>query len=249
MSKKRRWLAMLSIASLFIAVGGCSDDDDPIQTQQVNQELAEEVAAGAMDFLLEFGSDIADLIEAANAPKAGNMGRQIECAPIPGLESDFFCTVPANGEICPVDETTTQWVFSNCMETGVEPGIVDGTVTVTESGNVYNLDFNLDVDDGTIDGSLQVELGDPCVSLTYTDLEFDEDGVSVTLNETITLCDSGPSGSVSATVSATGFQRFIMDLSFPQGIPTIVITSATTMEPLFSCTYNPITESASCFPW
>jgi hypothetical protein len=249
MTKKSRWLAMLCIASLFIAVGGCSDDDDPIQAQQVDQQQAEAVVGDALDFLLTFGVDIADLIEAANAGKAGDMSKQQMCAPIPGLESEFFCTVPTAGEVCPVDEMTTEWVFSNCLQAaGDDPDTLDGTVEVTETGNVFDLDFDLDIDGGSLIGLMQVTLGE-CVTITYNGLEIDEDGATFDLDGSVTLCGDTPSGTLTVTANATGFQRFIMQVSFPQGIPTVVIISATSQEPLFTCTYTPLTESAQCFPF
>lgn len=252
MKRTPRWMAMLCIASLFIVAGGCSDDDDdPIQAQQVSQQAAESVVEDSLDFLLEFGSDIADLIEAAGAGKAGDISKQLECVPIPGLEREFFCDVPANGEICPgTGPGNTVWNFNNCTDPG--GGVVDGTVDVTEAGNTYDLDFDLDIldeDSGSIIGLMQVTLGDPCVTITYTALEIDEGDVSVTLDGFNDLCPTGPAGNLTATVSATGFQRFLMEISFPGEIPTVIIVSASTQEPLFSCTYNPLTETATCFPF
>lgn len=249
MSKKPRWLAMLCIASFFIAVGGCSDDDDPILSQPVSADQAAALIEDAVPFILEFGTDIADLLEAVSVNKSGNLSRQIECTPIPGLEADFFCTDPAAGEICPVNGMTTEWVFTNCMETAPDPGMVDGTVTVTESGNVFDLDFDLDVDDGTINGLMVVELGDPCVTITYTDFDLNEGDVSNTLNGTNTICPESISGTLDVSVKATGIQRFLMEISFVQGIPTVLVVSPLTQEPLYTCTYNPLSETAQCFPF
>jgi hypothetical protein len=247
MTEKTRWLAMLCIASLFVAVGGCSDDDDPVQPRQVNQQQAESIVGDALGFLLEFGSDIADLIEAAGAGKAGDMSKQLECVPIPGLEREFFCDIATNGEICPgTSAMNTVWTFNNC--TDESGGLVDGTVDLTESGNTFDLVFDLDVDGGSIIGFMQVSLGDPCVTITYTGLEIAEDDVVFSLDGNNTLCPSGASGNLNATVDASGFERFLMQISFVEGIPTVTIVSATTQVPLFSCTYNPLTQTATCVP-
>jgi hypothetical protein len=249
MSKKRRWLAMLSIASLFIAVGGCSDDDDVIQNQPVSGDQAAALIEDAVPFILEFGADIADLIEAASNGKSGNMSRQVECIPMPGLEADYFCTDPADGEICPVSAMTTEWRFNNCVETGEDPGTLDGTVTVTESGNTFTLVFDLAVDDGSMTGTMDVELGDPCVTVTYTGFEFDEGSVSNTINGTNTICPESVSGSLDVTVNASGIQRFLMQISFSQGFATILIINPATQIPLYSCTFNPLSQTAECFSY
>lgn len=248
MSKKRRWLAMLSIASLFIAVGGCSDDDDPIQAQQVSGDQAEALIEDALPFILEFGTDLADLLEAVYLDKAGDWNKQAECVPIPGIESEFFCTDPADGEICTTSATESDWVFDNCIETGFDPGTLDGMVAVTEVGNTFDLDFNLDVDDGSMIGLIEIVLGE-CVTVTYTNFEIEEGSVSNTINGSSTLCGESASGELDVTVNATGIQRFLMQISFNQGIPTILIVSPTTMTPLYSCTYNPLSETAQCFPF
>jgi hypothetical protein len=248
MSKKRRWLAMLSIASLFIAVGGCSDDDDDvIQAQEVSANQAENLIEGAVPFILEFGTDLADLLEAVYAPKVGDWNKQAECVPIPGIEAEFFCTDPADGEVCSTSETESEWVFNNCVETGMDPGTLDGTVAVTASGNTYDLDFNLDVDGGSMTGLLQVLLGE-CVTVTYTGFEIEEDDVRNTIDGTTEVCPESYDGTIDVTVNATGIQRFLMEITFFNGVPTIVIVSPSTQMPLYTCTYNPLSETAQCFP-
>jgi len=245
MTGKSRWLAMLCIASLFIAVGGCSDDDDVIPNQQVSADQAAALIEDAVPFVLEFGSDIADLLEEVLDKKSGNQTRQT-CVPMPGIETEFLCTVPSAGEVCPVDETTVEWVFSNCTETGPDPSILDGTVTVTGSTFSFDLLFDLDVDDGSINGSMQVTLGE-CPTISYQGLEIEEDGVSNTLNGASTICPDSASGTVSVTTNAPGIQRFLMEINFNTG--AILVISPTTQEPLYSCFYNPDTLSAQCFPF
>jgi len=249
MTKNSRWVAMLCIASLFIAVGGCSDDDDVIQRQQVSADQAAALIEDAVPFIVEFGSDIADLLEAVSSGKSGNMSRQVECVPIPGFDSEFFCTVPADGAVCPVDAMTTEWVFANCVETGFDPGTLDGTVTVTEAGNTFDLDFGLDVDGGSMTGLMQVVLGDPCVTVTYTGFEIADGGVSNTIDGTNTICPESVTGTLNVTVNATGIQRFLMEISFVQGIPTILVVDPSTSAPLYTCQYNPLSETAQCFPF
>jgi len=247
MTKSPRWLAMLCIASLLMAIGGCSDDDDPVQARQVNQQQAEAIVGDALAFLLEFGSDIADLIAAAGADRAGDVSKQLECVPIPGLEREYFCAIATDGEICPgTGPGNTVWNFNNCTDEG--GGLVDGTVDITESGNTFDLDFDLDVDGGSIIGIMQVVLGDPCVTITYSGLEIAEGDAAFTLDGSNTHCPDAVSGTLSATVSAAGFERFLMQISFVEGIPTVMIVSGTTQEPLFSCTYNPLTQTATCVP-
>jgi hypothetical protein len=247
MTKKSRWPVMLCIASLFIAVGGCSDDDDVFQPKQVSADQAAALVEEAVPFILEFGSNIADLLEAVNSGKAADRSNKQACVPIPGLESDYFCTVPEDGAVCPVNETTTEWVFSNCLETGFDPGILDGTVTVTESGNSFDLLFALDVDSESMTGSIQVTLGESCVTVNYSDFELGTGGGSNTINGDNTLCDDDSvSGTLSVTVDASGIQRFLMEIDFTQGI---LIISPSTQEILYSCTYNPQSETAQCFPY
>jgi hypothetical protein len=242
---------MLCIASLFVAVGGCSDDDDVIQSQQVTADQAAALIEDAVPFIVQFGSDIADLLEAIYAKKAagaGNVAAQQTCTPIPGLEAEYFCTMPEDGEVCPVDANTAELVFSNCTETAADPGTLDGTVTITQDGSSFDLLFDLDVDGGRIDGPLQVTLGE-CVALTYTGFVIEEGSVENTLDGTNTICPDTVTGTLNVSVNATGIQRFLMEIAFVQGIPSILIVSPTTQEPLYSCTYNPLTETADCFPF
>lgn len=247
MSKKRRWLAMLSIASLFIAVGGCSDDDDIIPNQQVSEDQAASLVGDAVPFILEFGADIADLLEMIYLDKSGGWNKQAMCVPIPGIDTEFFCTVPTAGEVCTEDEVNSELVFDNCTETGMDPGGLDGTVTVVAGGSSFDMLFDLDVDDGSITGAVLVLLDDPCATLTYTDFEIEEDGVSNTMSGTTTICPETANGTLSVTVNAPGIQRFLMEVNFNTGV--IIIVSPTTQEPLYSCFYDPFTESASCFPF
>lgn len=248
MSKKRRWLAMLSIASLFIAVGGCSDDDDVIPNQQVSADQAANLIEGAVPFILEFGTDLAALLEAFYLDKAGDWNKQAECESIPGIETEFFCTVPADGEICTTSATESNWMFDNCVETGMDPGTLDGTVGVTKSGDTFDMDFNLVVDDGSMTGLVRVAPGE-CVTVTYTDFEIYEDGVRNTINGSNTVCSQSASGTLNVTVNATGIQRFLMEIAFLQAIPTITVIDPSTQTPLYSCTYNPLSENAQCFPY
>ena len=247
MSKKRRWLAMLSIASLFIAVGGCSDDDDIIPNQQVSGDQAAALIEDAVPFILEFGNDIADLVELIYLDKSGGWNKQATCVPIPGVDTEFFCTDSADGQVCTEDEVNSELVFDNCTETGPEPGMLDGTVTVTAGTVDFDLLFALDVDDGSMTGTVQVTLGDPCATVSYTNFEIEEDGVSNTLNGTTTICPESASGTLSVTVSAPGIQRFLMEINFNTG--AIIIVSPTTQEPLYTCVYDPGNETAYCMPY
>jgi hypothetical protein len=241
---------MLCVASLFIVVGGCSDDDgdNVIRTQQVTADQAEVLIEDAIPFILEFGTDIADLMEAIfakNAAAAGDLLAQQECAPIPGLEADYFCTDPGDGEVCPVDEAVTELVFTDCVETAPDPGMLDGKVTVTEAGSTLDLLFALDVDDGRIGGGLEITYGD-CVTLTYNSLVIEEGSVESTINGTNEICPVSNSGTLDVTVNATGIQSFLMEINFAGVIPTIAVISPSSGLPLFNCTYNPVTETAQC---
>jgi hypothetical protein len=249
MSKKRRWLAMLSIASLFIAVGGCSDDDDIIPRQEVSPDQAEALIEDAVPFMLEFGTDLADLVELIYLDKSGGSNKQATCEPIPGIDTEYFCTVATAGEVCTEDPVNSELVFDNCTETGSDPGMLDGTVGVKASTASFDLLFALDVDDGSMTGSVLIALGDPCVTVSYTNFEIEEGSVSNTLNGSNTICPESASGTISVTVNATGIQRFLMEISFDGGIPTILIVSPTTQMPLYTCTYNPLNETAQCFAY
>ena len=250
MTRTSRWLAMLSIALLFIAVGGCSDDDEVIQTLPVSGDQAANLIVEVVPEIFGFGEVIADLLEAASAGKSGNMSRQPTCTPLPGLETDYFCTDPEDGEICPVDETTTEWVFNSCVQAeGDDPGTLDGTVTVTQSGNTFDLVFNLDVDGGPMTGDLTIVLGDPCVTATYTDFEFETDSASTTIDGSTTICPESASGNLDVVVNAPGIQRFLMQISFYEGVPTIVIVNPSTMLPLYTCTFIPLNQTAQCFTY
>jgi len=252
MTKNSRWLAMLCIASLFIAVGGCSDDDDPIQKQQISLEQAELVIEDALPFLLEFGPNLADLIEAATSGKAGDMSKQPGCSPIPGGDTDFFCTTATAGVICPVDEVTVDWEFDMCTIAD-DDGLLDGSVRVIESaGNTYELNFALDVDDGALNGSITVVLGE-CAALTYDNFMIDQGDLDTTVKGTNEICPDTYSANLDATVSAPGILSFLMQISTTQLVSTVTIVNGSTMEPLYVCTYvyNPGTGevTGSCFPY
>jgi hypothetical protein len=237
---------MLSIASLCIAVGGCSSDDDGIQNQPVSGDQAAALIGDAVPFILEFGADIGDLLEAVYLAKGGGSNKQAGCVPIPGMEADYFCTDPADGQVCSDDEVNSEWVFDNCLETATDPGTLDGTVTVTASTSTYDLLFALDIDGGSITGLLQVILGE-CATLNYTNFEIEADGVSNTLNGTNTICPESASGALSVTVNAPGIQRFLMEINFSSG--TILIISPSTQEPLYTCVFDPGSQTAYCMPY
>lgn len=252
MSKKRRWLAMLSIASLFIAVGGCSDDDDIIPDQQVNQAGAEAVVEEVLPEILTFGPGLVELVRAVIADKAGDMSRQPACDPIPGIDGGFFCADSADGVICPVDVDTTEWQFDNCEIAGDE-GTLDGTVTVDESGgNTYVFTFDLLADGDPLTGVIEVVLSE-CANLTYDTFVIEVDGTETTLNGTNDFCEASFGADIDATVSAPGIVTFLMDISTSQLVSTIVIVDGSTMMPLYLCTYvfNPATEevTGSCMPY
>jgi hypothetical protein len=244
----QKCLAMLCVASLFIVCGGCSDDDDPVvRTQQVTADQAEVLIEDAIPFILEFGPDIADLMEAIfakNAAAAGDLRAQQECTPIPGLEADFFCMDPGDGEICPVTEGVTELVFTDCVETVPDPGMLDGMVTVTEAGSTLDLLFALGVDDGSINGGLEITYGD-CLTLTYDSLVIEEGGVENTINGSTEICPVSNSGILDVTVNATGIASFLMELEFAGVIPTISVVTPSGL-PILNCTYNPVTERATC---
>jgi hypothetical protein len=249
--KSKKLLVMLCITPLFIVAGGCSSDDDPIQpvVGQVNQEQAEAAIKEAADFLVEFPSDIADLLEAIEDGKAGNMSRQAECSPLPGLLRDVFCDDPADGEICPgANESETVWNFDSC--TGEDGGLFDGTVRVTEAGNTFDLEFDLDADGSRVTGVMQTVLGQACVSFTMTGLEIGNN-LSITFNGSKTLClIGGLSGDITAEVNSTVTRRFRMEIAFVEDhlLPVVIILDASTLEPLFNCAYSIAARTAECTP-
>jgi hypothetical protein len=249
MTKKSKLLVMLCITPLLIVAGGCSSDDDPVQSalEEVNQEQAEAAIEEAVDFLVEVPSDIADLLEVISDGKAGDMSKQVECGPIPGLLREFFCDDPAGGEICPgASELETVWNFDNCGDEG--GGLIDGTVRVTEAGNTFDLVFDLDADGSRIKGLMHVELGQACVTFTLTDLEIG-DSLSITFDGSKTLCvPGGLSGDITAEVNSTFMRRFGMEVAFveDQLLPVVIIFDLSTQEPLFTCTYSILAETAQC---
>lgn len=249
MTTTSRGLAILCIVSQFVVVVGCGGSDEVIQSRQVSVEEAAAAIAEAIPLVFEFGPDMADLLEVVSAGKSGDPGRRVACRPIPGLESDFFCTDPTGGEICPINGMISQWLFSNCTQTGTEPGFLDGRVTVTESGNAFELDFDLDVDGASLSGLLLVERGEPCVTIAYSGFGANEGDTSTTVDGTNTICPEGLSGTVNVSIDAMGIPKFLSEIVLFQGIPTIVVLDPSTSTPLYSCTYNPLGETVQCFSY
>jgi len=123
-------------------------------------------------------------------------------------------------------------------------------VDVTESGNRFDLDFDLVVDGSDLRGRLEVlreGLGG-CVSFTFTNLELTE-SLTVVFSGSKQLCiPGGLSGDIDAEVTATFVRRFRMDIEFIEGslLPVVFILDGATQEPLFSCSYSILLETATC---
>jgi len=54
MTRRSNWLTLLGVLSLFLIVGGCSDDDDnPVQLPAIDEDQAESAVEEAVGFLVE----------------------------------------------------------------------------------------------------------------------------------------------------------------------------------------------------
>jgi len=234
-------IACLLVASLFAAA--CNDDDDEMNVQQVSEEQAEAVLGAVIPDVLEFSLGVMQIVQ-ASAPAAASVGASIQgsaCQPIPGFETEFLCSDPPSGVICPTGTGTSEWQFTSCTVEG-DTTMIDGTVMVAGVGP-YDLTFDLTIDGQDITGDMSIAFG-TCNNATYDNLVLADSGVSASLTGMFNDCGDG---SINATIQATGFQTFLAQIVVNDGFALITVTDAQTQEPLYTCTWSPIVpDTADC---
>jgi hypothetical protein len=237
MVKRSRWFAVICVAALLVFVPGCDDDDDVIERQQVTSGQAAAVIGGlvvpAVETLIGVGEVLGNLNKAAQA----------ECVPLDGIETDFFCTPSDAGLVCPVDATTTDIVFDNCVSEDGDD--IDGTVTVVQSGTMFAVDFqSLVINGQEFNGDADFTYSE-CDTIDLTNFSV-SDGATVDMTGSFTICGGIPDGSATGFVTGSAFLPFTLQIVITEGFVTITVIDNETQTPLFFCTYNPLTETAEC---
>jgi len=237
MVEKSRWLAVICVAALLVFVPGCSDDDDDIiPTGPVNANQAAAVIGG---LVVPAVGTLMTLAEVLSPLKAA----QAECAPLGGIEADFYCTPPDSGEVCLVDVGTTDVNFDNCM--GEDGDDIDGNIRVIQDGNSFAVTFNGLTINGQDYGGSAALMYDDCDIITMSNFAI-SDGATVTMNGDFTICGDVPGGNANGLVTGSGFLPFTLIINITEGFVTITVIDNATELPLFLCTYNPLTEQADC---
>jgi hypothetical protein len=238
MVERSKWLAVSCVAALLVFVPGCSDDDDDVIARgQVTSGQAEAVIGGLVVPAVE------TLISVAEVLAQFTKSAQVTCTNLEGVEAQFFCTPPESGQACPVNLTTTDIVFDNCMSEFDDD--IDGVVTVTDSGSSFGASFqNLMINGQDYNGNA-VFVFDDCDVITLNNFSI-SDGATVDMTGSFTICGGVPDGSADGLVTGSAFLPFTLSITVNGPAVQITVIDNETQTPLFLCSYNPLTETAEC---
>jgi hypothetical protein len=237
MVKRSRWFAVICVAALLVFVPGCDDDDDVIARQQVTSGQAAAVIGGLVVPAFETLISLSEVL--------GSLGKsaQAECVPLDGVDADFYCTPSDAGLVCPVDATTTDVVFDNCM--GEDGDDIDGTIRLVQNANMFAVDFQgLVINGQEYNGDADLTY-DECELITLTNFSI-SDGATVDMNGNFEICGGVPDGSATGFVTGSAFLPFTLQINITEGFVTITVIDNATQAPLFFCTYDPFSETADC---
>jgi hypothetical protein len=253
MKRKSKLWVVVCVCSLLLFAGSCDDDDDVMADQQVSSSQAEGILADVVPAIIDFSLSVVALVQAsapAPPPVADKAVQGAVCSPIPGVETDYLCMEPNDGVICPVNATTSEWQFTDCL---ADDTTVDGTVTVVGTGP-FLLTFDLTLDGSeTVTGDMTITFGTTCDTVVYDHLVLAESGVSSNLVGTLQGCSGVPAGQIDATINAPGLRTFVAEISIDKGV-TIVVLDGQNLDPLYLCTcivdpFDPDLTACSCAPY
>jgi len=230
-----RTFALVCVAALLLGGVSCSNDDDEMMGgQQVSSSQAEIIMAQVISSSLDFSLSIVGLVQ-ATAPAAPPAAKAVQgdvCPPIPGIETQYLCTDPNTGVVCPVDAMTSEWQFTSCDVDGTD---VDGTVTIEGSGP-FTLTFDLTLDGSqSAMGEMVVTFGTTCDTIDYNQLILKESGVTSNLLGELQSCAGVPGGFITATINAPGLQTFIGQISISTGGLIVTVLDGQSQNPLYLC--------------
>ena len=244
-TKRPKWTVLVCLLASSVFAVACDDNED-MTAQQVSETQAEAVLGSVVGGVIEFSLGVMQLVQAAAsaAPPVAASTQGATCSPCPGVETEFLCTDPDTGTICPTSAMSSTWQFTNCVVEG-DTTTLDGTVMVAGTGP-YNLHFDVTIDGQDVDGNMTIAFG-TCNAATYDNLMLHESGVTATLVGTFDDCGDG---AIDATIESGSFQTFLAEIVANDGFALITVIDGQSHEPLYTCSWSPITpDAAECVPY
>jgi hypothetical protein len=246
--RRRKLTAACFTLALALALGACSDDDNPAGAGPDSPEgQAAAQVMGAFVPLTQqlYLGGLTGFIPGLGAPK------QPECTPLEGV-----CITGA-AEFCPDAEAGTL-TFDGCDVGG---STIDGTIQFMGTALSGSTALDLTIGDLAIAGGifyeLNFELG--CFDESFSSLSFSSPEGSISANGNLQYCDLSPQdgsfaptsgfvvGTISGGAETYGYNLWIPEEGeFEKGDVTIVIFDATFQNELAMCFGNLITGSVSC---
>jgi hypothetical protein len=251
--KWSRCVATICLLSMVGLLAGCSDDDDDsLSGGTVSASQAGQILSIAIPGVFDFTNAIAQLLSALNTPAALSSDTEgLACTSIPGLGTEFLCTVPSAGQACEVTSPVpgVDWQFSNCVIAG-SGETLDGTVFVAPSGATSAvLDFDISLDGDSVAGQATIDWSG-CADALYSGLTVTIDGVASTLDGPVEICSaSDASGSFTMSVSSPPFEPFLATVSVNGSAISAGVDDDGVPPPLYTCngTYAGESTDVTCF--
>jgi hypothetical protein len=186
-----KYLKFLAGSFLLVSmamVGGCSDDDDPIQLPTLNEAYVVGAVTTYIVPVVNVTTEAAILL--ATMPKS----KQVECDPVLGV-CDSGSVEACTGEPPYLE-------FDQCA---VDEFVFDGTLQVAPSMSGYTLGFvDFSVNDLTLTGLVEINMASfpPCVDETFGAVVIEVNNVPSTMWGSLTVCETSenPAGNLTLEI-------------------------------------------------